>query len=464
MLFSGRRRADIASSLRGKRRTRQRAILGGPVVPIECLERCELATLELGFLHAYVLTADGHTKCDGHLGGRGVCVLREGTRTCGRSEVGREDPGVTVRFRRFEPADNLRLERLNARLPEGDVHHVVYGEQPNGRSERRGPIRERLFVAVDDEIRGAIWLREHRFWVGEREIVAGWAKYPVSESLIDPRYSGVPAGLLFTLLREQPHLLALGLGGHKSPFARLLGGVGWKGSTVPFQFYPVRPGRVLRQLRVGKQSRLRRILLNVAAASGLAWVGSRLAGGWRNFLRQTAGKYDGTVVDRFGDWADRLWLLERHRYGFAAVRDSCMLNTLYPDTFKAITRLRVTKNGNDVGWVCTLRRDRRDGTGDPHFGNVALGLIADAFAAPEHALGVLSVGLLQLVEGDVDLVFSNQLHPVWVQALGSLGFLRGPSTFAFYYSPQATSLLHSDPVQTRGLYLNRGDCDGPRWT
>lgn len=370
---------------------------------------------------------------------------------------------VTLVVRRSEPGDIGGIERLSRRLEAAGQRLPVYGEDPASHAGREdSPLRERLYVAADgDEIRGAVWLREQAFWIRGERVRAGWAKYPVAESLIDRRFSGVPAALILRLLREQPRLLALGLGGRDTPFARLLAGMKWVGSTIPFQFLMVRPARALREIRHGGYGRPGRFLRWLLARSGVGWAGYKLFTGARSlFGAGLRGDCVGEVVTDFGPWADEIWRRNRERYGLAGLRDSVMLNLLYRDDLEGIARLRVRCAGEDVGWLCCLRVDLRDTAGDEHFGRLAVGLLADGFAAPEHARGTLGAGLQYLLDSDVDLIFSNQAHPAWTSALGRLGFLKGPSNFAFYRSPAVETLLSNG---ARDLFINRGDCDGPRW-
>lgn len=372
---------------------------------------------------------------------------------------------MKLSIRRFEAQDRPAIERLNARLQSGGVNFPVYGEDgPEIGGESGYPISERLFVAADGgEVRGAVWLREHEFWVYDRCVDAGWAKYPVSESLIDSTYQGVPAGLVVKLLREQPKLMALGLGGHAGPFARLLASIRWTGLTVPFFFRVIHPYAVLRQLTYVRRRWLRRALMDLLAFSGAGWLGHQVwSAAGRSVARRVAASYRGDVVDGFGPWADAVWERNRASYRLVARRDAAMLARLYPSSYRGLTRLRVTKAGDDVGWICVHRADLRNGPGDRRFGALAVGLLADAFAAPEHALGVLYVGLQCLRDLDVDLVFTNQSHPAWIGALRALQFLEGPSNFAFYRSPQMEAEL-AEAGGSGGIYVNRGDCDGPRW-
>jgi len=110
-----------------------------------------------------------------------------------------------------------------------------------------------------------------------------------------------------------------------------------------------------------------------------------------------------------------------------------------------------------------LRLDLRDGRDRDHFGRLAVGVVADGLAAPADAGAVIAAGVEHLLTSDVDILISNQSHSAWITALRHLGFYAGPSNFAFYYAPTMQALLQSDVTQAKGLLLNRGDCDGPRW-
>lgn len=371
---------------------------------------------------------------------------------------------MKLRIRPAEPGDDAAIARLNERLMAGGQDVPVYGDDPAAGSPG-SPVRDRLFVAAEgDEVRGAVWLKEQPFWVGGERVDAGWAKYPVAESLIDRRYSGVPAALLLHLIREQPRLLALGMGGLHSPFARLLAGLGWTGSAVPFQFLLARPARALQEIRYGGEGPAWRLARWLLARSGAGWAGYRLVAGGRAFAGRR-GRQDAKadVVDAFGAWADDVWQRNRARYGFVGQRDRALLDRVYPGDFAGLTRLMVTRGGEPIGWTCVLRVDLRHGDRHEHFGRLSVGLLADAFAAPEDADAVLRAGVRHLRDSDVDLVFSNQVHPAWVAALRSMGFLEGPSNFAFFRAPAVAKIM-GNGGGGRHAFVNRGDCDGPRFS
>lgn len=372
---------------------------------------------------------------------------------------------MTLEVRRFLATDVPAIERLNERLKAGGVAHQVYGEPLPVRDVAGSPRSHRVFVAAaPPEVRGGVGLLEQDFYLAGEPVRAGWIKYPVAESLVDRAYSGVPGSLLLQLLREQPRLMALGMGGHSGALARLLAGLRWPGITVPFLFRLVRPFSVLRELRYARSTRLRRILLNLLAFSGLGPLGYHVATAVRRL--RSSGPPEGVTTKMesgFGRWADDAWVRCRDHYGFLATRTQSVLNDMYPADFEGLTRLRVFQAGREIGWSVVLRLDLRDGRDQDYFGRLAVGVVADGLASPADARAVLAAGVQHLLTSDVDILISNQSHSAWVTALRHLGFFPGPSNFAFYCSPTMQAMLQSDVAQAKGLLLNRGDCDGPRW-
>jgi hypothetical protein len=363
-----------------------------------------------------------------------------------------------VKVRRFQAGDVDAIERLNTRLQAGGATDVVYPE--GAEQQREGSLRERLFLAEDGaEIRGAVWLKEQTFRIRGEDMVCGWLKYPVAESLVDARFSGVPGSLIIQCLREQPRLLALGLGGHETPLARMLKALRWTGTSVPMLVRVVRPARTLRQLAPLRRSRVRRAGAAIAAGSGLGWLGLRafdLATRFRS--GRPARRYSAEHRGELGDWADAVWLRERDRYDVVAFRDRVTAEAQLPRSAD-VHRLRIRRDGEDVGWVAMLRHDFSEGTPDANFGRLTVGLIADGLAAPEHAAGVIGCAFEFLASAGADIVVSNQLHDAWVAGLRANGFVGAPSNFAFYAAPRVGQL----GVDWSRCHVNRGDCDGPMW-
>lgn len=373
---------------------------------------------------------------------------------------------MTTTIRRFLTSDIPAIERLNLRLEAAGQPHQIGRENVNGYAEPSfdvEPIINRLYVAVDDnEIRGGAWLKEQLFWVDGQAVRVGWAKYPVAESLVDKKSAGIPASMLFSLLRQQPCLMALGMGGHRGGFARLLAAARWASSSLPFFFLLVHPSRVLRQLSYARSTPLRRAMADTLAHSGLGWIGYKFLTYVRTMGVSRPAAYVASVVDHFDTWADELWIRCRDSYGFIAFRNSRALNALYPRDLKALERLRVSRDGCDVGWICVRSIDAAGTWYERHFGNLKLGIVTDALAQPADAPALIAAGVRYLLEQDVDLIVTNLGHPAWCSAVRGVGFLEGPSTCAFYRSPAAEKLLTKTTVKDKGSHLTCSDGDGPQ--
>jgi hypothetical protein len=252
--------------------------------------------------------------------------------------------------------------------------------------------------------------------------------------------------------------MALGLGGHETPLARMLARLRWTGLTVPMLFRLVRPGRALRRLGPVRSSRARRAAADALAWSGAAWLGQRLWDSANALRRARLPRCTVREEQALGGWADEIWNRVRDQYGLVAARDHVSVDAVLPQTAD-VRRLRVIRDGADVAWVCVVRHDF-SGAPDSRFGDLTVGLIADGVASPGDSLLVASCAFDYLRDAGADVVFSNQLHPIWVAGLRELGFLHGPSNFAFYASP-AMSALGID--WRHEAQINRGDCDGPVW-
>lgn len=373
---------------------------------------------------------------------------------------------MSIVVRRYQAGDAAAIDRLNRRFVAAGLPHRVDCEDVRGGEEPsldEQPIIARLYVAANaQEVHGGVWLKEQLFWSEGRPVRVGWVEYPVAESLMDGAAAGVPTSLLFTLLRQQPQLMALGMGGHAGPLARLLAAARWDGSSVPFFFGLLRPSRVLRQLSHARTTCTRRMVADGLAYSGLGWIAYKLVSGACAAIRARPPRgYRSVVVDRFGGWADDLWARCRDSYGFIAVRDSRALNSLYPDGFACLARLRVQHGARDVGWICARSINAAGTWFERHFGNLRLGILTDALAHPADAAAVMEAGRRYLREDGVDLIVTFQSHPAWCAAAVSTGLLPGPSNCAFYRSPAIERLITTAAANDRHCHLTYSDGDGP---
>jgi hypothetical protein len=252
----------------------------------------------------------------------------------------------------------------------------------------------------------------------------------------------------------QPLLFALGMGGFDRPLPTMLKAMGWKMALVPFYFKVIHPSRFLQEISVFRSSPTSRTAANLAAATGIGWLGINTLQWIRS---RTLSPLSVERVDEFGSWADHIWEHCSREYGFIGERGSVTLNILYPQSSDFLC-LKVATRNRVAGWAVALDTQMSN---NKHFGNLRVGSIVDCLAAPEDAHAIITAVTRVLQDRGVDLVIANHSHSEWGRAFNCAGFLEGPSNFIFAASPRLTEKIHlSDPNQLQ-IYCNRGDGDGP---
>lgn len=316
------------------------------------------------------------------------------------------------------------------------------------------PVYQNYFLAVDGEsIRGGFILKYQPFLLRGRMQTLPYYHLPVSEGIVDKKFSALGAHMLRTALKMQPALFCLGMGGADRPLPRMLEAMRWTMAAVPFCYKVNHPAPFLREIAPLRTSFLRRIVSQTAAATGMGWLGLKAL----HSLRSTRiPRAPAEIVPGFGSWADALWSSCSTHYAMIGQRDAITLNLLYPAD-KHVIRLRIGNPGRGIGWALLLDTQM---TNNKYFGNLRVGSIADCLAAPEDAACVIAAATGLLEDRGVDLVIANHSHSAWRAAFRSAGFFEGPSNFLFAASPALADQLqpHALPSQ---IYFNRGDGDGP---
>jgi hypothetical protein len=195
----------------------------------------------------------------------------------------------------------------------------------------------------------------------------------------------------------------------------------------------------------------------LAAASGLGWVGHRLVG-LASPKHRLSPNISVQQPDEFGAWADELWEQYKSEYSLIAVRNRAVLNRLYPSCDSKFIRLRVQRQGQDLGWVVLLATQMKD---HKYFGNMKLGSVVDCFAHPQEAGEVIAAADRELRQRGVDLIVSNQSHRAWCDGLKSCGYFQGPSNYLFAVSRSLAKDLKPLASYVSNSHLTRGDGDGP---
>jgi hypothetical protein len=368
---------------------------------------------------------------------------------------------MALRIQPFEARHAEAVAAFNRRLAAGGSGWQ-FPERPEPSWLPRvdgSPVFQEFFLAVDGEAVHGAYALQHRpaAVAGVMQPTETWY-LPISEGAVDPRYALLGMQLVRDAFRRAPLSFCLGMNGVDSPLAGLIARLGCEPRPVPFFVRIENGARFAREARALRKRPWLARLLDVAAATGAARLG---AGVLKLALRRGPGVGPGTVVERvegFGAWADELWERSAARYSFVTLRDATTLNRIYPRERQRLSRLRLVRGGETIGWAVLQAARMSD---NANFGNLHVGRITDAFAAPEDAGAVIRAAADALAADGVELIVSNQSHPAWCAALRRSAFLAAPSNFAFASSPDLTKRIHAFDPEGQRLHLNRGDGDGP---
>jgi len=365
----------------------------------------------------------------------------------------------------YEAQNESQVDAFNQRMLEGNTGWGWYGSSVDvwlpGPGENRRTWREH-YLAIDDEgeVRGAFAHKPHLWRVsGEDVMVADW-QGPVSEGLLSPRYATLGMRLMREMLKRYPVLYSWGQGGNEAALLQMIIRLGWLTYDTPFCLLVERPFRFLRRNTYLRASTRNRSLLDLLAFTGLGWLGIKAlhlvlrlrGGGHRNVTAEE--------VPSFGPWADEIWEAARDHYRAIAYRDAATLNDLNPrdGPWPNGIRLRVRRNGKDIGWAVVLDNQLED---DPRFGDLRVGCVADCLALPEDADAVIAAATRFLRARGVDMIGSNQSHPEWVSAFAKAGYLVLENRRCFAVSPGLVEVLSPFDEIKPGLHLTNMDGHGP---
>ena len=354
------------------------------------------------------------------------------------------------------PAVRAFNERMRAANAAADF---VLADRPNApRAPGRAvpPIEWTKYLVLDqnDEVRGGFLLMTQPAWIGGALAPAANYQAPLSEGIHDSRFGMVGLHMLKHLQRQWPLAFVVGMGGMDRPLPRLLQAAGWTVNAVPFFFHIVRPGRVLRELRVLRTRPALCLAARAAAMTGAAWAGVR-ALQWRAWTVSAPGsRVQLERIDRWGPWADTVWERTRDASILSVVRDRATLEALYPLDDRRYLAFVARRGGEPVGWGVALNTQMRD---HKHFGNLRVATILDAQALPGAAPPLAAALRATLSAAGADLIVTNQSHEIWTGAFRRAGFLNGPSNYLFAMSKPLAQAVSGAPAR---VHVTRGDGDG----
>jgi hypothetical protein len=313
------------------------------------------------------------------------------------------------------------------------------------------------FIALDNgAVRGGYALKHQNFFFGDGNVRSvGYYHHPLSEGIVNQSYAPVGALLLRDAMQRAPLLYCLGMGGYDRPLPKMLVRLGWSHCAVPFYFKVVCPYRFLRDMQALRSSPLRRILMDLGAFTGTGWLATKAFSAAKKLQALREKPFTAQNMEQFSDWVDPLWQQSRDLCAMTAVRDREILSTLYPSEESNFTRLRVSRNGVDVGWAVVGERRK-----DAKYGSMRVGSIIDCLALPDHAMAVVRAAVQTLESRGMDLIVSNQSHAMWCRALEGAGFLQAESNFIFAASKKLSELLHPFAQNKSRIHFTRADGDG----
>jgi hypothetical protein len=371
---------------------------------------------------------------------------------------------MNIRFARESDID--AVVRLNSRLKAGGrqdempLDPALPGEQlyrPEG-----FPLFRRMLIAEDgQEVRAAMMLCHHNIYINGEKLDFCWTKMPLSEGIVDVKYSLAIIQLMKKALDYQPFLMGLGAGNPDSEGYRFFVKLKWRYQSIPFYFYPIKVGKVLRGLRYFKNNPMLHYGALLGAYSGAGAGLSQLLDVRRRVSTKKFGglsTFEVSPVESFDDWADHIFESSIDDYPVAIRSDATSLNIVYPPNDHRYIRLRVRRKGTkqDAGWIVLASKQMRN---NHYFGDLNVGTLVDGFGRSECITLLVAAGIDHLIGTGVDIIVANYSHGAWIEACRSAGMFSGPSNFQIFVSPKGGPLLNESFPLDR-IHLARGHSDG----
>jgi len=367
---------------------------------------------------------------------------------------------MQVRF--ADAVDIPAVVRFNERLREaGRIEEMPIDPALPGEARFRPdgfPVFRKMIIAEDgQEVRAAMLLCHHNIFIDGALHDFCWTKLPLSEGIINPRYSLAIIQLIRKSQEIHPFLMGVGGGTPDSDGYRLFAGLRWRCQEVPFFFYPADLNRVLTGLEYLRKSGSRAKLAVLVARSGLGSILNLILKMRRRVADRSSG-LESQVVDSFDQWASDLFHSALPDYRVAIRSDAEALNIVYPPDDRRYIRLRVRdmSSQEDIGWIVVAVRKME---GNHYFGDLSVGTLVDGFCRTEDARRMVSAGIRHLTDTGVDLIVANFSHSAWRNACLESGMFPGPSNFNLFVSPRGGNLLE-ESCPLKDIHIARGHSDG----
>jgi hypothetical protein len=350
----------------------------------------------------------------------------------------------------------------------GADRHAVFGCSANAarQDELPAPMQVERYVGVDagGAVRGAYALRWQYLWSNGKRLLAAHYGFPVSEGIINKRYTMVGAAVLRDAVMRCEYLYTLGADGLRGNVYSVARHAGWAIADIPFLFRVINGGRFVRNLPQVRCRTHRRVIAASAALTGvaqfsiaMAHLASALRNGGTVSLRSTA-HVSLDVTRSLCAAADEVWLHTHPQYEFCVVRDAGHVGPCFPDHRATLHRLVVRRHGAVIGWAVVMTKDllrlRR------YLGDVSPGLIVDAFGDTAAAGEIVRAATAYLADQGVDVVITNASHRAWVAAYRQAGFIDWHSQFPLMVSRSIGREVGDLITTMPKIHMSRGDGDG----
>lgn len=353
------------------------------------------------------------------------------------------------------------VKAMNARLAAGGSTWAFYDyAAPRWAAPGQTPHAARSFyLALDDagSVHGGYVLKVQTFLANGVEIEAATLQGPVSEGLVDPRFSMLGMRMVRDMERRMPLLFAWG-GTEK--LTGVLKGLGWSDFTGALATKVLRADRLLKLMPQIRKRAVLRVSADILTASGLARVLGNIVHGSMGLVAGGSGPRLAVVEeDRFGPWADQVWQAAKGHYGFIAVRDAQSMNVLaLRDDWPNAIILRMEHQGRTVGWAAV--RDTTFPEGH-RFAGLRIGSIIDSLAEPGFEAGVIEAATRSLAARGVDATMSVYTHRDWLRGFRRAGYFVQPNRRPANTAPAMTEILSKVPGGPQSYHLTPLDGDGP---
>src|ERR1035437_285838 len=216
-------------------------------------------------------------------------------------------PLMAITIQPYRPEHEPAVEESNRRLQAAADPNLVFyktsAPQWLPKLADHPLYNENYCVALAGIGRGPHAPNNKRVFVpGQGEIAVACYHHPLSEGIVNRTYAAGGALMVRDALLRQPLLYALGMGGYDHPLPKMLKALGSSFALLPFFFKIVHPSRFLKEMQALRTSALRRLLMDIGAATGLGWLALR---GGQNAKRARWTRPAGVDVSRVPEFSDR---------------------------------------------------------------------------------------------------------------------------------------------------------------